>query len=219
MHIWFPVNYKCTKKSPTNQHEEESSQDLCVHDILKKIPQIISVAGCVHAGCERVIRKQHFTSLGWHLRWGLEYSWVEKIYTSCKGSRALHVRLDSRIMGETSLAHGFVGMWGKAAASAEICLQEAEQICSVVSCAREEGTCWTYSRRTLCSPAGISGLDFWTSLLMDSLVIPHCSRSVTCYTALAACKKRAATAGSHKHQNASGCSSTTRRTEIWRESS
>jgi len=50
-----------------------------VHVIFKKFPQIIYTAGRVHAVCEQLIGKQHFTSLGWHLRRGLKHSRVEKM--------------------------------------------------------------------------------------------------------------------------------------------
>lgn len=159
----------------------------------------------------------HISGLALEVGPGIQLGGEKGIYTSCECSRALHVRPDSRVMGETSLAHGFVGMWARAAASSEISLQEAGDFNYEFN---YELCQWGRSMLDLeyILTADISGLYFWIPLLTDSLVVPHWSLTVSWYTPLAVCKKRAATAGSHKQLSPTGCSSTTSRTEIWRES-
>lgn len=86
---------------------------------------------------------------------------------------------------------------------------------SIMSCASKEGACWTLSISSLLScwmvflDPHTHGFSGYSSLL---------SHDNFSYTPLAVRKKRAATSGSHKQPNAPACSSTTRRTEIRRES-
>lgn len=112
----------------------------------------------------------HIPGLALEVGPGIQLGGEKGIYTSCKCSRALRVRPDSRVMGETC-------PW--------ICWEVSKSCCIccnfspgswrvqlwvqlwAVPARKEHAGPWVYPH---CSPAGWY---FWILILMDSLVIPH----------------------------------------------